>query len=149
MHQLRQPGDYLKHNRARVLPSCVHMFTAETNQKEKKISQLKRELNTRKERQEVVQLENSCTWTTRENRRCIKRQKNSQYRNKLLLTNVKQQKLTSPSEEMSTQCMEGEANPEQVQGTPNPAMNPTVDLHRAKEETIKEFVRQQGTITLD
>ena len=48
-----------------------------------------------------------------------------------------------------TQCMEGEANPEQAQGTPNPAMNPTVDLHRAKEETIKEFVRQQGTITLD
>ena len=84
MRQLRQPGDYLKHNRARVLPSRVHMFTAETNQKEKKISQLKRELNTRKERQEVVQLENSCTRTTRENRHCIKRQKNSQYRNKLL-----------------------------------------------------------------
>ena len=76
---------------------------------------------------------------------------------------MKQQKLTSPSEEMSTdnntgiqmramaetQCMEGEANPEQAQGTPNPAMNPTVDQHRAKEETIKEFVRQQGTITLD
>ena len=76
---------------------------------------------------------------------------------------MKQQKLTSPSEEMSTdnntgvqmramaetQHMEGEANPEQAQGTPNPAMNPTADLHRAKEETIKEFVRQQGTITLD
>ena len=28
-------------------------------------------------------------------------------------------------------------------------MNPTVDLHRAKEEAIKEFVRKQGTIALD
>ena len=53
------------------------------------------------------------------------------------------------------QHVEGEANqeltknPEQAQGTPNPAMNPTVDLHRTKEEAIKEFVRQQGTIALD
>ena len=44
------------------------------------------------------------------------------------------------------QCVEGEAdweltnNPEQAQGAPNPAMNPTVDLHRTKEEAIKEFV---------
>ena len=53
------------------------------------------------------------------------------------------------------QHIEGEANRElsnkleQIQGTPNPAMNPTVDLHRAKEEAIKEFVRKQGTIALD
>ena len=40
-------------------------------------------------------------------------------------------------------------NPEQVQGTPTPAMNPTVDLHRAKEDAIKEFIRKQGKITLD
>ena len=44
------------------------------------------------------------------------------------------------------QCAEAEANweltnnPEQEQGAPNPAMNPTVDLHRTKEEAIKEFV---------
>ena len=44
------------------------------------------------------------------------------------------------------QCVEGEANrkltnnSEQPQGAPNPAMNPTVDLHRTKEEAIKEFV---------
>ena len=28
-------------------------------------------------------------------------------------------------------------------------MNPTVDLHKTKEEAIKEFVRKQGTIALD
>ena len=28
-------------------------------------------------------------------------------------------------------------------------MNPTADLHKAKEEAIKEFTRRQGTITLD
>ena len=38
------------------------------------------------------------------------------------------------------QHLEGEANPQQAQGTSNPAMNPTVKLHKTKEETIKEFV---------
>ena len=38
------------------------------------------------------------------------------------------------------QCIENETNPEQVQDAPNPAMNPTVELHRTKEEAIKEFV---------
>ena len=38
------------------------------------------------------------------------------------------------------QRIEKEANPEQLQGTPNPAMNQTVDLHKTKEEAIKEFV---------
>ena len=47
------------------------------------------------------------------------------------------------------QCIENEANPEQVQGAPNPAMNPTADLHKTREEAIKEFVRQQDTIALD
>ena len=79
------------------------------------------------------------------------------------------QQYTSPSKGMSidnstgiqtramteAQCIEGEANRElannqgQTQGSPNPAMNPTVDLHKAKEEAIKEFVRRQGTIALD
>ena len=47
------------------------------------------------------------------------------------------------------QHIENEANPEQLQGAPNPAMNPTVELHKTKEEAIKEFVRQHGTIALD
>ena len=38
------------------------------------------------------------------------------------------------------QHIENEVNPEQLQGTPNPAMNPTVELHKTKEEAIKEFV---------
>ena len=28
-------------------------------------------------------------------------------------------------------------------------MNPTVDLHKTKEEATKEFIRKQGTIALD
>ena len=31
----------------------------------------------------------------------------------------------------------------------DPAMNPTAELHRTKEEAIKEFVQQHGTINLD
>ena len=48
-----------------------------------------------------------------------------------------------------TQCVENEANPEQLQGAPNPAMNPAVELHKTKEEAIKEFVLQHSTIALD
>ena len=38
------------------------------------------------------------------------------------------------------QLIENEANPEKLPGTAKPAMNPTVELHRTKEETIEEFV---------
>ena len=39
------------------------------------------------------------------------------------------------------QHIENEANPE--------LLNPTVELHRTKEDAIKEFVRKHGTISLD
>ena len=38
------------------------------------------------------------------------------------------------------QRVENEADPGQLQGTPNPAMNPTVELYRTKEDAIKEFI---------
>ena len=47
------------------------------------------------------------------------------------------------------QCREGGANQEQMHGAPNPETNPTVDPQRAKDEAIREFVRQQGKISLD
>ena len=47
------------------------------------------------------------------------------------------------------QCIENKADAEQLQGPPNPDMNPTVELHKTKEEAIKEFVRKNGTIALD
>ena len=47
------------------------------------------------------------------------------------------------------QLVDNEANPEQLQRAADPAMNPTVELHRTKEEAIEEFVRQHGTINLD
>ena len=46
------------------------------------------------------------------------------------------------------QCIDNEADPEQLQGAPNPDMNPTVELHRTKEDAIKEFVQKHGTISL-
>ena len=47
------------------------------------------------------------------------------------------------------QRVDNKANLEQLQRAADPAMNPTVELHRTKEEAIKEFVRQHGTINLD
>ena len=47
------------------------------------------------------------------------------------------------------QHIENEADTEQLQGLPNPDMNPTVELHKTKDEAIKEFVRKNGTIALD
>ena len=47
------------------------------------------------------------------------------------------------------QPVDNKANLEQVQRAVDPTINPTVELHRIKEEAIKEFVRQHGTIYLD
>ena len=42
------------------------------------------------------------------------------------------------------QCIENE-----LHGPPNQDTNPAVELHKTKEESIKEFVRRNGTIALD
>ena len=47
------------------------------------------------------------------------------------------------------QWVDNGANPEQVQNTTDQATTPTVELHKTKEDTIKEFVRQHSTINLD
>ena len=47
------------------------------------------------------------------------------------------------------QRVDNEENPEQVQKAMDQARTPTVELHRTKEDTIKEFVQQHGTISLD
>ena len=47
------------------------------------------------------------------------------------------------------QRVDNEANPEQGQKRTDQATAPTVQLHRTKEDTIKEFVRQHGTINFD
>ena len=39
-----------------------------------------------------------------------------------------------------TQWVDNETNPEQVQKAMDQATTPTVELHRTKEDTIKEFV---------
>ena len=38
------------------------------------------------------------------------------------------------------QRVDNKANPEQLQRAVDPAMDPTVELHRTKEEAIEEFV---------
>ena len=47
------------------------------------------------------------------------------------------------------QQVDNEANPEQLQRAMDPAMNPTVELHRTKEDAIEEFIRQHGPINLN
>ena len=47
------------------------------------------------------------------------------------------------------QRVDNEANQEQGQRRTDQAAAPTTELHRTKEDTIKEFVRQHGTINLD
>ena len=47
------------------------------------------------------------------------------------------------------QCIDNKAEAEQLQGAPNPDMDPTVELHRTKEDAIKEFVQKHCTIALD
>ena len=38
------------------------------------------------------------------------------------------------------QRVDNEPNPEQLQRATDPAMNPTVELHRIKEEAMEEFL---------
>ena len=47
------------------------------------------------------------------------------------------------------QHTENEIDPEHLQSPPNPATNPTAEVHKTKEEAINEFVQQHCTITLD
>ena len=47
------------------------------------------------------------------------------------------------------QRVDNEANPEQLQKATDQATTPTIELHRTREDAIKEFVRQHGTISLD
>ena len=47
------------------------------------------------------------------------------------------------------QQVDNKANSEQLQRAMDIVLNPTVELHRTKEDTIEEFVRQHGTINLD
>ena len=47
------------------------------------------------------------------------------------------------------QRVDNEANPEQMQKAADPAMSPTVEVHWTKEDAIKEFIRQHGTINLN
>ena len=47
------------------------------------------------------------------------------------------------------QHTENETNLEHSQSAPNPATNTTAEVHKTKEEAIKEFVQQHGTIALD
>ena len=47
------------------------------------------------------------------------------------------------------QWVDKEANPKHLQRTADPAMNPTVELHRTKEKAIEEFIPKHGTINLD
>ena len=47
------------------------------------------------------------------------------------------------------QRVDNEVNPEQLQKAMDQATTPTIELHRTKEDAIKEFVQQHGTISLD
>ena len=47
------------------------------------------------------------------------------------------------------QRVDNEANLEQLQKATDQATTPTIELHRTKEDAIKEFVQQHGTISLD
>ena len=47
------------------------------------------------------------------------------------------------------QRVDNKENPEQVQRAMDQARTPTVELHRTKEDTIKEFIQQHGTISLN
>ena len=72
--QLRWPGDYLKNNRTKLLPPCVHTFTVKNNQRKETFSIKIRQLNiSQRERQLMVNHEREHSWTEAVNRHIAKK----------------------------------------------------------------------------
>ena len=120
------------------------MFTAEHNQNRQQALEGKLSLSYEREQLETVTKRvktdmerNTCTPQTRADRR--------KYAKKGMST---ENDIGVQTRAMA-QWVDNEANPEQVQKATDQATTPTVELHRTKEDTIKEFVRQHGTISLD
>ena len=76
------------------------------------------------------------------------------YKNKSKPTKVREKGMSTENNigvqtRAMAQRVDNEENPEQVQKAMDQATTPTVELHRTKEDTIKEFVRQHDTISLN
>ena len=102
--------------------------------------------------------ENSCPQNTRKNNSRQQPRKsrtiNKHSMNKSRHTKTRQKEMTTEynigvQTRAMAQWVDPEANPEQLQKAIGQTMNPTIELHGTKEDAIKEFVRQHGTINLD
>ena len=149
MSQLRQPGDYLKNNRVKASPPRIHTFTAELNQKQKiKFFQKEGQLSPSSERENSSR-QQLREFTTRHRKKKLYtvHEREQTYKN-TLIKGCQENNMGVQTRAMA-QRVDNETNPEQLQRAMDPAMNPTVELHRTKEDAIEEFVRQHGTINLD
>ena len=128
-----------------MAPPCVHTFTVEPNKNRKQT--LNGQLSPSYKR------EQSDTATKKVKTR-HKKKKHTHPTNNNGQTKIRQKGMSTENNiGVQTRAMEqhvdNEANPEQVQKTTDQATTPTVELHRTKEDTIKEFVRQHGTISFN
>ena len=167
MCQLRQPGDYLKDNRVRQSAPHVHMFKVETNKiaggsvQDRDRTTLKkncsRQGQNNTKRELMLDHKRDKVNRTKQTQKRFSSDKNNKVMTTENIVGIQTRAITE------AQCMEHGAqieldnNQEQVQGTnpttatgvQNPAMNPTVNLHRTNDTVIEEFIRRHGAIGLD
>ena len=67
-------------------------------------------------------------------------QEDNRKRKRKLQTGMSTDSNTGIQTRAVAQHIDNETNAEQLQGAPNPDMNPGVELHKTKEDAIKEFV---------
>ena len=134
--QLRQPGDYLKNNR--MAPPCIHTFTMEPNENRKQTLNGQSSPSYKREQLETA--------TKKAKTRHKKKKKETHTSHEQQRTDKNTSKGMSTENNIGVQTramaqrVDNEANPEQVQKTTDQATTPTVELHRTKEDTIKEFI---------
>ena len=146
-----------------MAPPHVHTFTAEPNENRKQIHN-KELLSSYRDRQLPPSYENKQLSSSHESEQletATKRVKTETQKRTTHIPETTANRRKNAKKGMSTenyigvqtramaQWVDNDTNPEQVQKTTDQATTPTVELHKTKEDTIKEFVRQHGTINLD
>ena len=127
-----------------MVPPHIHTFRAEPNRNRKQT--LNGQLSPSYERE---QLETATERVKAKHRKNHTHPTNNSRQMKIRQRGMSTENNIGVQTRAMAQRVDNKANPEQVQKAMDQATTPTIELHRTKEDTIKEFIRQHGTINLD
>ena len=118
-----------------MVPPRIHTFTAEPNENRKQT--LNGQLSLSYERE---QLETATKRVKTRHRKNHTHPTNSSRQMKIRQKGMSTENNIGVQTRAMAQRVDNEANPEQVQKAMDQATTSTIELHRTKEDTIKEFI---------